>query len=236
MSSQSGSEAEPKLGLRRRNLWWLAAAFIAAAGIVAAIFAFTEFEWSSLQEKIAGLNPVLLIVLMATLPVGGFSVGLVYLIAGAKFGPWWGGAVVALATASHLLLTHWIMRGFLRAPLQRLLARRRHQPLDVRGNDHRLVSLMVALVPGPPYFLRNYLLALSSIPLRTYFWICLPIYVARSYVTIFLGDLGSNPSRQAVIVLVSVYVVKLTICAYLLRRLRQHHQQRKSAATGAAEK
>ena len=219
---------------RRRQRWWFAAGLVLAGCAVAAVFAFTEFEWATLLEKIKGLNPFLLFLLMATLPVGGFSIGIVYLIAGAKFGPWWGGAVVAAATACHLLLTHWIMRSFLRAPLQRLLARRRHHPLDVRGDDHRSVSLMVALVPGPPYFLRNYLLALSSIPLRTYFWICLPVYVARSYVTIFLGDLGSDPSKRAVIILVAVYLIKLAICAWLLRRLRRRHRDRPQPAVVAA--
>lgn len=225
-STVSPADARALVSSRRRRRWWIAVGLILFASAIVAVFTFTEFEWATLQEKIKGLNPLLLFLLMATLPVGGFSIGFVYLIAGAKFGPWWGGAIVAAATASHLLLTHWVTRSFLRAPLQRLLARRRHRSLEVRGDDHRAVALMASLVPGPPYFLRNYLLALSTIPLRTYFWICLPVYVARSYVTIFLGDLGSNPSKRAIAILVGVYVIKLTICAYLLRLIRRHHQNR----------
>lgn len=167
---------------------------------------------------------------MATLPVTGFSVGVIYLVAGAKFGPLLGGVAVAGATACHLVLTHWISRSFLRAPLLRLLERRGHRLPEIPAGENGAVSVMAALVPGVPYFARNYLLALSGIPLRTYFWICLPIYVARSYVTIFLGDLSGDPSRQRLVVLVLVYVAKLAVCAYLLARLRKRYKGRGHAA------
>jgi uncharacterized membrane protein YdjX (TVP38/TMEM64 family) len=88
---------------------------------------------------------------------------------------------------------------------------------------------MASLVPGIPYFARNYLLALSGVPLWTYFWICLPIYVARSYLTIFLGDLSSDPDGQKLFLIVAVYALKLGICAYLIRRLRQRYKARQTA-------
>jgi uncharacterized membrane protein YdjX (TVP38/TMEM64 family) len=207
-----------------------AVAALLIAGISAA-----GVDWAKIQQSIEALNGFLVFALMATLPVAGFSVGVVYLVAGAKFGPVLGGVAVAGATAIHLLLTHWISRSFLREPLLRLLARRNHHlPVIPRG-ENAAISVMAALVPGVPYFARNYLLALSGVPLRTYFWICLPIYVARSYVTIFLGDLSGDPSRSGFMVLVAVYAVKLGICAYLLARLRRRYHLRKAAGHSLAE-
>jgi uncharacterized membrane protein YdjX (TVP38/TMEM64 family) len=198
----------------------------AVAALVIAGISSAGFDWAALQDRIAGLNGALVFVLMATLPVTGFSVGVIYLVAGAKFGPLLGGVAVAGATVVHLLLTHWISRSFLRGPLLRLLARRNYQLPVIPAGENAAIAVMAALVPGVPYFARNYLLALSGVPLRTYFWICLPIYVARSYVTIFLGDLSGDPSRRGFVILVAVYAVKLGICAYLLARLRRRYKLR----------
>jgi uncharacterized membrane protein YdjX (TVP38/TMEM64 family) len=201
----------------------------AVIAVAIAVFPFIRgFDWAGLQHQIEGLNPFLLIGLMATLPVAGFSIGIVYLIAGAKFGPLLGGVVVAGATATHLVLTHWISRSFLREPLERFIAKRKHHLPDIPPSEHGALSVMAALIPGLPYFIRNYLLALSGVPFRIYFWICLSIYVARSYVAIFLGDLSGDPSRRGFVILVAVYVVKLGICAWLIARMRKRYKLRHS--------
>ena len=84
----------------------------------------------------------------------------------------------------------------------------------------RAVAAIVALVPGPPYFLRNYGLALTGMALRRYFAVCLIIYTARSYVTLALGDLGADPSRKGLLWLGAIFIVKVAICAWLIRRIR----------------
>jgi uncharacterized membrane protein YdjX (TVP38/TMEM64 family) len=203
-------------------------AALAAVAVAVGVSFSTDFDWDRVQQAIAALNPILVFVLMATLPVAGFSVGVIYLVAGAKFGPLFGGVAVAGATAIHLLLTHWISQSFLRGPLLRLFARRKHRLPEIPPGENGAVSVMAALVPGIPYFARNYLLALSGVPLRLYFWICLPIYVARSYVTIFLGDLSGDPSGRRLLILVAVYAVKLGICAYLIARLRRRYKLRQA--------
>jgi uncharacterized membrane protein YdjX (TVP38/TMEM64 family) len=91
----------------------------------------------------------------------------------------------------------------------------------VPPGEHAAVTVMAVLAPGLPYFARNYLLALSDVPLRVYFWIAVPLYVARSYVTLFIGDLATAPSGRQLVVLVAVYAVKLGICAYLLWHIRR---------------
>lgn len=83
---------------------------------------------------------------------------------------------------------------------------------------------MTALVPGLPYFVRNYLLALSDIPLRTYFWICWPVYVFRSSLVIFLGDFSQDFSWRRVGLLGGVLLLKVAICAYLIHWLRSRYK------------
>jgi uncharacterized membrane protein YdjX (TVP38/TMEM64 family) len=230
-SEQENPRRKSWLKMSRRR-WFAAAGLVAIAVAITCIFAFTEFELATVRDAvlraISGLNAVLLFGLMATLPVAGFSVAIMYLVAGARFGPLVGGAMVAAATAVHLLLSHWISRSFLRGPIERWFKRRKHRIPEVPPGENASVAVMASLVPGIPYFARNYLLALSGVPLWTYFWICLPIYVARSYLTIFLGDLSSDPDGQKLFLIVAVYALKLGICAYLIRRLRQRYKARQA--------
>ncbi len=212
--------------LRRK---WLALGFFLAVLAGIAVVVFIEVDWRKLSEAIDRLNTAAVIGLMATLPLAGFSIGLVYLIAGAKFGPLLGGAVVFGVTAVHLLATHGIARRLLRRRMERFLERRHYRLPLIPEGENASIALMGALMPGLPYFARNYLLALSGVPLRVYFWVCLPVYVARSYLVIFLGDLSSDPSRRWLVILGVVYAIKLAICAYLMVRLRRRYRQHRSA-------
>lgn len=201
--------------------WWPGIALVLAAAAIVVVYVRSDFELEQITQWIAGFNPVIVFLLMATLPVAGFSVAVIYLVAGIKFGPVLGGVAVAGATAVHLLVTHWICQTVLRGPLQRMLKRRNHSLPHVPEGENASVAAMAALVPGLPYFARNYLLALTDVPLRVYFWVCLPIYVARSYIVILLGDLGTDVNRHDMIILGVVYALKLSICAYLLWRIRR---------------
>jgi uncharacterized membrane protein YdjX (TVP38/TMEM64 family) len=121
----------------------------------------------------------------------------------------------------------------LREPLQRLLKRRGHSLPHVPKGEDAAVAATAALIPGLPYFARNYLLAMTDVPLRIYFWVCLPIYVIRAYIVVLLGDLGMDVNRRTFMILVAVYVVKLSICAYLLWRIRRRFKRLKEAEAAA---
>lgn len=224
----------------RRRWWWGGLGALALAAALT-LWLWGDFEWRIIVETISGFNGAIVFVLMATLPIGGFSIVVVYLVAGAKFGPVLGGAAVAGATAVHLIASFWIARSFLRGPIERQLRRRGHRLPHVPEGENASVAAMAVLVPGLPYFSRNYLLALTDVPFRVYFWICLPLYVARSYVTILFGDLGTDPDARRFAVLVGVFVLKLAICGYLIWRIRRRIQETKrgrpanaGAAGGAA--
>jgi uncharacterized membrane protein YdjX (TVP38/TMEM64 family) len=109
--------------------------------------------------------------------------------------------------------------------MERFLERRHLHVPQIPRDEHALIALIIALVPGLPYVLRNYILALAGVRMRVGFAVCLPIYVARSFVTILLGDMGSDPDGKKLIILGIVEVVKVTACAYVIWRLRQHHRK-----------
>lgn len=218
---------------RNRRAWGLGLAALAVGvAVVALVIGLTDFtwaglmaEWNRLIARIARLNPVAVIPLMALLPIAGFPISVVYLVAGARFGPWIGGLVVLFVTAVHLAGTYVIGRSFLRRPLARFIAARHRQLPEVPPDEQAAVAVIATLVPGPPYVVRNYLLVLAGVRLKIFFTVCLPIYVARSYVTILLGNLSGDPSRLGLAVLLAVDVLKVAICGVVIWRLREHHRR-----------
>jgi uncharacterized membrane protein YdjX (TVP38/TMEM64 family) len=218
----------------KKKLWPKLLMTVLAIGVV--VFLFHEYvDWPEVREWMQHLDRRLMLGLMAILPLFGFSISLVYLVIGAVFGGPMGVAVVAGITAVHLLGSHWLGR-YLRGPLMKWLEKRKYRVPELPKGENVSVALMMALVPGLPYFVRNYLLAVSGIPLRIYFWICWPVYVARSCIVIFLGDFGGELSTKRVVILASVFILKVSICAYILHRLRARSHKRKAAAAGKVQR
>lgn len=215
---------------------WLTG-FLAAVALAGAIalFVFLDIDWHALQHALAALDTGTVLVLTTVLPLFGLPISLVYFVIGARFGPVDGLGVVTLITVLHLLGTHLIGRGVLRKQLERVLTKTNHRTPRVPPGENTAIALMVLLAPAVPYFIRNYILALSGIPLRAYFWIALPIHVLRSYVALFIGDFGSAPSQRGVVLIVVYYVIQLGVLSAVAWWLRKRHKRlaEPHAAAGA---
>lgn len=217
-----------------KRRWLIGGMVVLAAAVGVLWLVAAGFDWMAIPRAMNRLNTATVLVLTTILPIAAFPISIVYLLVGARFGPVTGLLMVSVITALHLLGTHWIARSFLRAPLQRFVERRRHHVPEVPPGENFAVSLMVMLAPAIPYFVRNYVLALSGIPLRIYFFVALPIHLLRSYVALFLGDFGNEPSRRALVFLGIFYGTKLSIFACVLWWLRRRHKRK--AALHAEEK
>ncbi|MDQ6630228.1 MAG: VTT domain-containing protein [Verrucomicrobiota bacterium] len=196
--------------------------------LVAAALFYFGVDFKRLHAEIARFHGVIVFLFMASLPLVGFPVSLVYVVAGSKFGSGAGLLLCAVAIAVHLIGTYWIAR-FLRKPLENFLRKRNYQLPQVPGGEELPITLLTALIPGLPYAARNYLLALSGVPLKIYFWVCLPVYVFRSSLAIFFGDMTKNLTPGKITFLISYFLIKVTICAYILRRLRLRTKRQNAA-------
>lgn len=213
----------PSSWSHRRRLT-VGTAGLALAG-AAAWLALAGLDWQAIPRALGRLPSAAILGVTAVLPLAGFPISMVYLVIGARYGPGLGLAVVAGITAAHLLGTHGIARGFLREPLRRSLERRGHRVPAVPPGENAAVALMVMLAPAVPYFMRNYVLALSGIPLRVYFWVALPVHVLRSYVALFLGDFTGDPSSRGLVLIGLIYGAKLAVFAAIAWRLRRRHKR-----------
>jgi uncharacterized membrane protein YdjX (TVP38/TMEM64 family) len=172
-----------------------------------------------LHQKFAGAPALPIALLIGILPIFGVSVGLAYVAAGARFGAGLGLLIVACATALHLVASYWIARSYLKDALHALLQRRDYCVRPVPEQGKVSLALFIALVPGLPYAVRNYLLPLAEVPFRIYFGICFPVYVVRSSVAIFLGELSGNFNWTKASLLGGLFLLKLIVCAHALKRL-----------------
>ena len=205
---------------RVKPRWWIVAALILAA-VGGGFYLNQQYGWlNHLHVHIASYHWLIVFLLVATLPIFGFSIVICYLVVGLKFGAGWGVVVMALAAAVHLLGSHWIARTFLRKRIEAFIAKKKYQLPHVPEGENVSISLMTAVIPGLPYCVRNYLLALAGVPLRIYFWVCLAVYVIRSVLAIFAADFSADLTGDKVLFLAGVFLVKVGICAYVIKRLR----------------
>jgi uncharacterized membrane protein YdjX (TVP38/TMEM64 family) len=133
--------------------------------------------------------------------------------------------VVAGITAVHLVGTYLIANSVLRAPLRRWIERRHLHLPEIPEDEQAAICVIASLVPGLPYVVRNYLLALAGVRLKYLLVVCLPIYVVRSYVTILLGGMGAEPDTRRIVILLGIDALKAVICALVIWRLRVHHRK-----------
>lgn len=222
-------------GRPRRRGGWIAgvAGLIVLAGAVWLLAEECGWTWGGVSEAIERLPKGAVAAAMVLLPLAGFSIGVMYVAVGAVFGPWQAGLVVAGATVVHLVVTDLVTRRWGRAKLARWLERHGRSVPEVPDGEERAVALGLAVVPGVPYVMRNALLGLSAVPLRTYLPICLPIYVARSYLALAIGDLGHGITAERVWLLIGVGAAKGAVCLAVWWRLKR---RRRRTARGRSEK
>lgn len=185
-----------------------------------------------IHTHIAAYHWLIVFLLIATLPIFGFSIVICYMVVGSKFGAGWGVAVIALATMVHLLGSHWIATSFLRKRIEAFIAKKKYKLPHVPEGENASISLMTAIIPGLPYFVRNYLLALAGIPLRTYFWVCLPVYVLRSLLVLFAADFSAELTVNKSVLLIGIFLLKVGICAYIIKRLRDKSLRKSKHSVG----
>jgi uncharacterized membrane protein YdjX (TVP38/TMEM64 family) len=189
------------------------------------------FGLDDLHNQIERLPLPALLVVIALFPIFGFSIGVIYLVAGSRFGNGLGMVVISVAIVIHLLVTWWITKSFLREWIQRRLDRSKHKLPKVPEGEDVSLTLLAALIPGIPYAFRNFLLAFSGVSFRVYFWVSLPIYILRATLGIFLGHLSKDFNAKNLIIFSAVIAVKLTICGALFFRIRRKLRLKKPQET-----
>lgn len=116
-------------------------------------------------------DPWIFFPLMAVLPVLGCPISVFLVPVGARYGLVPGLAIMAAVTPLHLLIIWLMARSFLRRPVEVFLKKKGHAIPEISPGNITPACFLIMVVPGPPFFIKNYSAALAGIPFSPYFWI-----------------------------------------------------------------
>lgn len=146
--------------------------FLIASGAIALVlyagFRYDGWTWFSNQLH-EHTHPALILGLFAVLPVVGFPISIFLILLGLRFGPFYGVALMAAVMPIHLLASFGLSHSFLRPWMEMIAAKRRLTIPRVPADRQLGFSFIFMAVPGLPYTMKNYLLALSGVPFRIFF-------------------------------------------------------------------
>lgn len=204
---------------RQGNAWfWVST--LAGIALIVVLFSVLDLKW--LHTHAQQLSGEIVFALTVILPLIGVPVSAVYVIAGAKFGLGWGLTLSLVAIALHLIASWWIAHGWLKRPLEALFRKMGRQIPKVPRGESVPVCLLVALLPGASYALKNYLLALAGVPLRPFFWTLLPSHFVHAALAICFGDFTGDMTTPKIIFLVSYALLVIGLGHYVVKRLKRH--------------
>lgn len=176
------------------------------------------------HEHADRLDGFVAFVLLTVLPLVGFPVSVLHVAAGIRFGTGLGFALVATSIILQLLASYVLVHSFRRKFSKRLAPVQEKIP---RG-AHSAMCLFAMLIPGVPYFAKNYVLPLLGVPLSTYLMVCAPVHMVRSSVAIFLGDKSDDLTPGRIVALVIYFSATVFASWWMFRRLRS--QMKKSGS------
>jgi uncharacterized membrane protein YdjX (TVP38/TMEM64 family) len=197
-----------------RTVW--VKAVVVVVGLIAVSLLWRRFDVSELYQVARGLSGGVVFLLMVILPLAGFPVSWLHVVAGMRFGFFGGGVVVAVTGVLHHVLGWMLVRALPERFFRRLAPWRRR----FAGTSCRDATLLCGLLPGMPYVVQLYLLPAIGTPFPLMFGLSAALHTARALVTIYVGDTSEDLTWSRMGMIVFYYVVLLAVSLLALRRLR----------------
>ena len=206
--------------LRRYRVVLLPTLAIVAAG--AAFFYFQEEIRAALALLSSDrTHPAIVVGSFLVLPALFFPISTLLVLVGVRFGALWGSLISLVLMPAHLLVAFFLVRHFFYARIERL-ARRKNSPIfNIPAERYREFGLLFMAVPGLPYTVKNYLLPVSGISFRDYFWIG---WVIQGLMGIPFVVLGNAASQWSVGIL-ALFAILFVIVFFISRKLKQRYER-----------
>jgi uncharacterized membrane protein YdjX (TVP38/TMEM64 family) len=229
IASQAASKIAAMKRFSVRETWLLGivvAVAIVAGGVLMRHPLVARME--TLMTALRAAGPIPFFIAMALLPAVGFPFAAFTLIAGPVFGPTLGvGTVVActiLATSINVALSYWIAAYALRPLVEKVLLHFNYHIPTLPPRSAWTWTILVRIIPGPPFFLQSYLLALARVPFAMYMIVSTFVPACYLTATIVLGDGLARHEPRAVILAVVIFLVAGAALHVLRKRLSAHRE------------
>ena len=138
------------------------------------------------------IHPGVFILLMGVLPVLGFPMSPFLALAGIKFGTAWGAGVSLLIMPVHLGLCYLISKTFFQTIILKVMQARGYSPPAFLTTKPGKLLLFFLVVPGPPYVMKNYILALTGLPFISYMFLTWTVQGLLAMPIVILGGTASQ--------------------------------------------
>jgi uncharacterized membrane protein YdjX (TVP38/TMEM64 family) len=220
----------PRLFGTRKHLWLTAG--LMAGGVAVVLVGMILGAGDAVNAVVLDLReagPLLFFTAMALLPAVGFPMMLFTLSAGPVFAPEHGpGWVIVWSVAAvvvNLLLSYWLADRALRPLVGRLLAWCGFAlPAETPAGPWQL-TLIVRLMPGPPFWAQSYLLGLLRVSLGPYLVVSTAIMTGYIVALVFGGVAITEGNGGLAFAAVGFLVI-----AVAARQLWRKHVARRFAA------
>lgn len=128
------------------------------------------------------------------LPMLGVPISVFLVAAGLKYGTGWGMAVATVATGVHNLAAFVATKTWFQSRIEHALNKLGHTIPQIPNHHQWWFTAIFTGVPGLPYAIKLYSLALTNISFRIYFWIGWPMYAVSCIVYVVLGAAAATLS------------------------------------------
>lgn len=165
-----------------------------------------------------GLHAVTFFLAFLILPLAGFPLSIFLFLAGVRFGLQGGMLVSGVAVLFHNFAAFRLAHGLFRSRVRNRLRKAGHNIPSIKPQHRVWFTALFAALHGPPYIAKLYLLALTDIPLRIYFWVGAPVYIAFCIIPVGAGSAVMNFDPKWIYILVGASAALLILGYWLKNR------------------
>ncbi len=208
---------------RKRNIMRYLAMGLAISGLIVGLYFMVGWLkpfWD--QYMVQETHHTIIIVLYAILPLFGFPLSIFLLLLGIKFGLGLGFLIMACGMAVHVAVTFLAANSLLRPRIERFFEFRKYRLPQFSKKNFIWPSIIFIAVPGPPYAIKNWLLSLSGVPFRHYFWIGWAIQVAAGIPIVAIGKVAAGPAWVQPVIL---SLMALSFVVFFCFKQRKRHDK-----------
>lgn len=202
-------------------------AVVAGAVILFVAINFTELEVDDIKnliqfwiDEIQTWPAVLFFLMVALLPMVGFPISPLFIIAGIRFGVVWAIPFSLTALAVNLILAYWVSTKVLHNFIQKI-ANHWNYDLPKVSQKNATKWVFVIRLCGAPLAVQNYLLGLSCVPIWPYLWVSMATQIPIVIGVIIFGDSFFSGSMGKALIGLGLLVVAFIAFSYFRKRYAQ---------------
>ena len=208
----------PKKSQRR---WWtITVSALVVIGISWLIHAhLDDLSREAIMRHGRDLPPAGFVAAFLILPLLGFPISILLVLAGLRFGLGVGMVLVSGGMIfHHFAAYHLAHGGFREWVIQRL--KRAGYTIPTIKSKHRIwFTAVFAAIHGPPYVVKLYLLALTNIPFRIYCSVGAPVYIIFGLIPVSAGSAIVHLDANWIYLFIGISFALLFVAYYLQRRV-----------------